>query len=247
MKSNFMCVAVRPLVSNAPLDLPGVTLWMFSGLDVCTPCIWAAVRYDTVQGDTIQGDTGRFREVQGAVDLGTIRSGLAASPLQLVLCLLSDLVTSAHRIFTPRLRTHTYIFEILILRPTHLIWLFRKEKVLWNILQYYCMHNILIEEGLLQPACMCGIGLRALASESLWELGEDIILQQVCCDPPDSTRILFSSAIACNQVKTILIWEKSAFAWKYSPHFWLHSALYAVNSQAQSCYVTVQLLNLNLF
>ena len=80
------------------------------------------MRYDTVQGDTIQGDTGRYREVQGAVDLGTIRSGLAASPLQLVLCLLSDLVTSAHRIFTPWLRTHTYIFEILILRPTHLIW-----------------------------------------------------------------------------------------------------------------------------
>ena len=57
----------------------------------------------------------------------------------------------------------------------------------------------------------------------------DIILQ--VCDPPDSTQILLSSAIACNRVKTILIWEKSAFAWKYSPNFWFHNALYAVNSQ----------------
>ena len=74
------------------------------------------------------------------------------------------------------------------------------------------------------------------AQGSAWQacenLGVDIILQ--VCDPPDSTQILFSSAIACNRVKTILIWEKSAFAWKYSPNFWFHNALYAVISQTVS-------------
>ena len=84
----------------------------------------------------------------------------------------------------------------------------------------------LIEEGLLQTACMCGFSWRACEN-----LGVDIILQEVCTDRPDSTQILFSSPIACNRVKTILIWEKSAFAWKYSLHFWFHKALYTVSSQ----------------
>ena len=73
----------------------------------------------------------------------------------------------------------------------------------------------------------------------------EIILQEVCSDRPDSTQILFSSPIACNRVKTILIWEKSDFAWKYSPNFFVSQSTFntpsIVKLTAESGYVTIQL------
>ena len=230
--------------------------WIFQqGLPFgCSPG-WMYVLHagasELLEGGTLyllQGGTGSSSlQYTGSSRPGfdTIRSGGVPPPTGLVSALRLGNECTPH-FYTLAAHTHLHFWDAHLEThpPDLVVW---KRKILRNILQYYCMHDKLIEEGLLQSACMCGVGLRALASESLWELGVYSILQQVCCDPADSTQILSSSATACNQVKTILIWEKSAFAWKYSPHFWLHSALYAVNSQTESCYVTVQLSDLNLF